>query len=170
MYRCLLISPVLISLLGGNAWLTNQIYHTQRPAEGTGLAGGERNEALIAVSTDSLRLSGFHQWLSYYPDPSWVWDSAFWEWVGNVRVRVDTSSQIIILHLSGVSLTSVALLPLTWKKVKVLVSQLCLTLCDPMDEVSLSIQFSRQEYWSGLPFPSPGDLPDPGVEPGSPAL
>ena len=30
--------------------------------------------------------------------------------------------------------------------------------------------FSRQECWSGLPFPSPGDLPDPGVEPGSPAL
>ena len=30
--------------------------------------------------------------------------------------------------------------------------------------------FSRQEYWSGLPFPSPGDLPDPGIEPGSPAL
>ena len=30
--------------------------------------------------------------------------------------------------------------------------------------------FSRQEYWSGLPFPSPGDLPDPGIEPRSPAL
>ena len=30
--------------------------------------------------------------------------------------------------------------------------------------------FSRKEYWSGLPFPSPGDLPDPGIEPGSPAL
>ena len=30
--------------------------------------------------------------------------------------------------------------------------------------------FSRQEYWSGLPFPFPGDLPDPGIEPGSPAL
>ena len=30
--------------------------------------------------------------------------------------------------------------------------------------------FSRHEYWSGLPFPSPGDLPDPGIEPGSPAL
>ena len=29
---------------------------------------------------------------------------------------------------------------------------------------------SRQEYWSGLPFPSPGDLPDPGIEPQSPAL
>ena len=33
-----------------------------------------------------------------------------------------------------------------------------------------SIGFSRQEYWSGLSFPSPGDLPDPGIEPGSPAL
>ena len=34
----------------------------------------------------------------------------------------------------------------------------------------LSMGFSRQEYWSGLPFPSPRDLPDPGIEPGSPAL
>ena len=34
----------------------------------------------------------------------------------------------------------------------------------------LSIGFSRQEYWSGLPFPSPGDVPDPVIEPGSPAL
>ena len=33
-----------------------------------------------------------------------------------------------------------------------------------------SMGFSRQEYWSGLPFPSPGDLPDPGFEPRSPAL
>ena len=33
-----------------------------------------------------------------------------------------------------------------------------------------SMEFSRQEYWSGLPFPSPGDLPYPGIEPGSPAL
>ena len=31
-------------------------------------------------------------------------------------------------------------------------------------------EFSRQEYWSGLPFPSPGDLPDPGIKPGSPTL
>ena len=34
----------------------------------------------------------------------------------------------------------------------------------------LSMGFSRQEYWSGLPFPSPGDLPNPGTEPKSPAL
>ena len=37
-------------------------------------------------------------------------------------------------------------------------------------QASPSIGFSRQEYWSGLPFPSPGDLLDPGIEPGSPAL
>ena len=33
-----------------------------------------------------------------------------------------------------------------------------------------SMGFSRQEYWSGVPFPSPGDLPNPGIKPGSPAL
>ena len=32
------------------------------------------------------------------------------------------------------------------------------------------MEFSRQEYWSGLPFVSPGDLPDPGIKPGSPTL
>ena len=35
---------------------------------------------------------------------------------------------------------------------------------------SSSMGFSRQEYWSGLPFPSPGDLPNPGIEPGPPTL
>ena len=37
-------------------------------------------------------------------------------------------------------------------------------------QAPLSMGFSRQEYWSGLPFPSPGDLPDPGIELASPAL
>ena len=37
-------------------------------------------------------------------------------------------------------------------------------------QAPLSMGFSRQEYWSGSPFPSPGDLPNPGIEPGSPAL
>ena len=49
----------------------------------------------------------------------------------------------------------------------------CPTLCDPVDcspPAPLSMRFSRQEYWSGLSFPSPGDLPDPGVEPRSPTL
>ena len=45
--------------------------------------------------------------------------------------------------------------------------------CDPMDcsQAPLSMGFARQEYWSGLPFLSPGDLPDPGIEPiASPTL
>ena len=37
-------------------------------------------------------------------------------------------------------------------------------------QTSLSIEFSKQEYWGGLPFPSPGNLPNPGIEPGSPSL
>ena len=37
-------------------------------------------------------------------------------------------------------------------------------------QVPLSMEFSRQEYWSGLPYPSPGDLPNPGIQPGSPRL
>ena len=49
-----------------------------------------------------------------------------------------------------------------------------LTLCDPMGsslhQALPSMGFSRHEYWSGLPFPSPEDLPDPGIEPRSPAL
>ena len=48
------------------------------------------------------------------------------------------------------------------------------TLCDPMDsglhQAPPSMGFSREEYWSGLPFPSPGNLPDLGIEPRSPAL
>ena len=47
------------------------------------------------------------------------------------------------------------------------------TLCDPMDRSlpgSSVHEFSRQEYWNGLPFPSPGYLPKPGIEPGFPAM
>ena len=52
-------------------------------------------------------------------------------------------------------------------------AQSCLTLCDPWTVAHQAppfMGFSRQEYWSGLPFPSPGDLPDPGIEPRSPTL
>ena len=54
-----------------------------------------------------------------------------------------------------------------------LVTKLCPTLVTPWTvacQSPLSMGFSRQEYWSGLPCPSPGDLPDPGIEPRSPAL
>ena len=70
-----------------------------------------------------------------------------------------------------------SLLPMNHTKdtvcVCVLVTQSCPTLCHSMDctpLAPLSMGFSRQEYWSGLPCPSPWVLPDPGTEPGSSAL
>ena len=45
-----------------------------------------------------------------------------------------------------------------------------LPLCRQILQAPPSVGFSRQEYWIGLPFPSPGNLPNPGIEPGSPAL
>ena len=53
------------------------------------------------------------------------------------------------------------------------VAMSCLTLATPWTkapQAPLSVGFSRQEYWSVLPLPSPGDLLDPGIKPGSPAL
>ena len=67
---------------------------------------------------------------------------------------------ILILHL-----------PLTSKKVKLLSHvQLFATPWTVAYQAPLFIGFSRQEYWSAVPLPSPGDLPDPGIKPGSPAL
>ena len=54
-----------------------------------------------------------------------------------------------------------------------LVGQSCLNLATPWTiacQAPLSMGFSRHEYWSRLPFPSAGDLPDPGIKPKSPAL
>ena len=56
---------------------------------------------------------------------------------------------------------------------KVLALQSCLTPVTPwtvVHQAPLPTGFSRQEFWSGLPFPSLGDLPKPGIKPGSPAL
>ena len=60
-----------------------------------------------------------------------------------------------------------------WAVVMLLVAKSCPTLCTlktVAHQDPLSMEFSRQEYWSGLPFPSPGDLPDPGIEPRFPTL
>ena len=54
-----------------------------------------------------------------------------------------------------------------------LVTKLCPTLVTPWSvarQAPVAMGFSRQKYWSGLPFPSPGDLPEPGIKLGSPAL
>ena len=63
--------------------------------------------------------------------------------------------------------------PPLWQKVKVKSLSRVRLFATPRTvahQAPLSMGFSRQEYWSGLPFPSPGDLPDPGIEPRSPAL
>ena len=58
-----------------------------------------------------------------------------------------------------------------WEHTHTGCSQSCLTLCDLMDfsPPGSSVEYSSQEYWSGLPFPPPGDIPDPGIKPVSPA-
>ena len=48
--------------------------------------------------------------------------------------------------------------------------RLCATPSTAAHQAPLSLGFSRQKYWSELPFPSPGDLPDPGIKPGSPTF
>jgi len=61
----------------------------------------------------------------------------------------------------------------TTRTVCVTVAQSCPPLCNLWTmarQAPLSVGFPRQEYWSGLPFPPPGDLPDPGIEPRPPAL
>ena len=83
----------------------------------------------------------------------------------------------------SVALSNCQLPSLFWFRIKLVlycesesvVAQLCptdslLTPWTVVYQASLSMGFSRQEYWSGLPFPSPGDLPDPGIEPRSSAL
>ena len=61
-----------------------------------------------------------------------------------------------------------------WMRSESEVTQSCPALFNPMDcvahQVPPSMGFPRQEYWSGLPFTSPGDLPDPEIKPGSPTL
>ena len=55
-------------------------------------------------------------------------------------------------------------------EISIFLPQLYVTPWTVAHQAPLPMEFSRQEYWSGLPFPPPGDLPDPGIEPGSPAL
>ena len=73
------------------------------------------------------------------------------------------------MELPGQSLHA----PVRFRKEESEVTQSCPTLCDPWTiayQAPPSMEFSRQEYWRGLSFLSPGDLPDPGIEPRSPTL
>ena len=64
----------------------------------------------------------------------------------------------------------VLLFPWKWKCLLLSLIWLFATTWTVAHQAPLSMEFSRQVYWIGLPFPSPGDCPNPGIEPGSPAL
>ena len=86
--------------------------------------------------------------------------------------RGGASSALLVYPSCFPSGLSATVLVTTWE-VELLVAQSCLTLCDPMDYSPLGSSVHgilRQEYWSGLLLPSPGDLPNPRIELGSPAL
>ena len=85
--------------------------------------------------------------------------------LGSWTARVKNVNIILIIWLSGSS----------WDQISGggLVTKSCPTLATPWTvacQAPLPMGFFRLEYWSGLPFPSPGDLPNPGIKPGSPAL
>ena len=69
---------------------------------------------------------------------------------------------LLLSYMNSLYILKVWMHAITWS---------CPVLCDPINYVahqaSLSMEFSRQEYWSGLPFPSPGDLPNPRITPAS---
>ena len=103
------------------------------------------------------------------------WDCYLWK--GQMEIprisSYQTSKQYIIHYLCGVSKISATIKDLRmssevkWSRSDVSDSATPWTVAY---QAPPSLGFSRQEYWSGLPFPSPGDLPNPGIEPGSPTL
>ena len=102
-------------------------------------------------------------------------DDQRWSWCNNKRNKVIKGTINVMCSNHPKTIPSpqekLPSMKLVFKKYSVV--QSCPILCNPMDcslQAPLSMEFSRQEYRSGLPFPSPGDLPDPGIEPGTPAL
>ena len=81
-------------------------------------------------------------------------------------IEINYKSELLQCHKLVLNL-------LDWKKVKVKLLccvQLFATPWAVAYQAPQSMEFSRQEYWSGLPFPSPRDIPNPGIKPGSPTL
>ena len=110
-----------------------------------------------------------------------VFQARIWDWIAiffSQRISLTLGSNLHLLCLlhckqilyhwaTGEALSQ----KMKWSEVKSLSCVwLFVTPWTVAHQAPLSMGFSRQEYWSGLPFPSPGDLPDPGIETGSPAL
>ena len=126
-------------------WGTEDCFIHQETVYGVGV-GGVREEEYISITGQkcSIKNSPGH--------------SGTLSWKNNHRSKMKMSSSFAAPHYPAGEWVSE-------------VAQSCPTLCDPMDcttyQAPPSMGFSRQEYWIGLPFPSPGDLPYPGIEPRS---
>ena len=110
--------------------------------------GGIR-EGFMGVASDI----GFHRWVRF--GQRWAEGKTFLGEDNCVRKHNEVGKPQIDLGSKWQLLSRVQLFATLWT-----------VAC----QAPLSMEFSRQEYWSGLPFPPPGDLPDPGIESGSPAL
>ena len=98
------------------------------------------------------------------------WSCSWWVWAGSWVCSLKSKLHCFSMpfYLIFILISTILLLHMC-----VLAPQLCPTLCDPMNcsPPGSSIHgFSRQEYWSEQPIPSPGDLPYPGIKPRSPTL
>ena len=127
----------------------------------------------ICIRFRAFFLMSQYFWKAWLPKPltteitRWIWALKVWPKIilgHDERTQFSHNSLSVCLLRSYVD-------GLWYPKVKSLSHvQLFATLWTVAHQAPLSMGFSRQEYWSGLAFPSPGDLPDPGIEPRSPAL
>ena len=122
---------------------------------------------------------GWDGWVASLTQWTWVWISSgnwWWTWRPGVlqsmgSKRVGYNWAVELTEISGWTFgggDKIILIPQTKYKL-----QMNLSLCDPLDcswQAPLSMEFSSQEYWCGLPFPFPEDLPHPAIKPTCPAL
>ena len=142
---------------------------------------GKRQQCLLWVNGtewEPAARRGMHPWLGFSPLPLWPFScSRAFPWqrvepdveVGRMRLAEARDQYNCLVK----SLDEKQRLFYLFQEVKALAAESCLTLCDPMDYSPpgpLSMESSRQEYWSGWLSPSSGDLLDSGIEPGSAIL
>ena len=138
----------------------------RRPEEPEGQLGPGLLAPSVIVAGQALgtQLWGSHQLSSASSQPG----------LGLRTVKLCLGTVSFLLRTeNNICLVEVYRSIVTWPWKWVLVAQWCRLFVTPWTvacQAPLSMEFSRQEYWSGVPFPSPGDLPDPGIEPWCPAL
>ena len=116
--------------------------------------------------TSNCRQQAFFSitWAAWWECRLRVWLQACW-----TSLPANRTSKLVFLTDFQTTLLPISV----WTESESEVARSCPTLATPWTvayQAPQSMEFSRQEYWSGLPFPSPGDLPNPGIKPGSSTL